>query len=213
MLLLQLERLQRACRVDEIVVATSTEHGDDAIARACETAGVFCHRGSLDDVLARFTAAAKLHDADIVLRLTADCPLTDPLVVDGLVAFLQTGGFDYASNTLKRSWPHGLDVEAMTIDALVTAAAETTDPFDREHVTPVIYHNPDRFKLGAYTDSRDLSEFRLTVDYREDFDVVTRIYDALYDRNPAFTTADVVTYLEANPDIRALNHAHIVPQT
>jgi spore coat polysaccharide biosynthesis protein SpsF len=213
MMLRQLERLRRAEHVDEIVVATSTEADDDAIAELCAQSGVTCFRGSLHDVLDRFVEAATASKADIVLRLTADCPLTDPVVVDGLMNHLQTGGYDYASNTLERSWPHGLDVEAMTIEALVAADQETDAPYDREHVTPFLYNHPDRFALGSYTGTRNHADLRLTVDYPEDLAVITRVYDALYPVNAAFTTEDVVTYLAANPKIRALNSAHVTSQS
>jgi len=211
MILRQLERLRRAERVDEIVVATSTEADDDAIAELCAQSGVTCFRGSLHDVLGRFVEAATASKADIVLRLTADCPLTDPRVVDGLTNHLLTGDYDYASNTLERSWPHGLDVEAITSEALETAGQETDDPYDREHVTPFLYNHPDRFTLSSYTGNSNQADLRLTVDYPEDLDVITRVYDALYPANAAFTTEDVVTYLAANPAIRALNSAHAAP--
>lgn len=211
MLLRQLERLGRARAIDEIVVATSTEPGDDAIAELCAQSEIACFRGSLHDVLGRFVAAAAYSKADIVLRLTADCPLTDPMVVDGLTRHMTDGSFDYASNTLERTWPHGLDVEAMTVDALRTAAQETNDPYDREHVTPFLYKYPDRFSLGSYTDSKDRSDFRLTVDYPEDLDVITHVYDALYPVNAAFTTEDVMNHLNAHPRVRALNGAHVAP--
>jgi spore coat polysaccharide biosynthesis protein SpsF len=213
MMLRQLERLDRASTIDEVVVATSTELDDNAIVELCAQSGITCFRGSLQDVLGRFVGAATESTAGIVLRLTADCPLTDPVVVDGLTNHLRAGGFDYASNTLERTWPHGLDVEAMTFDALVTASQETDNPYDREHVTPFLYNNPDRFRLGSHTGTPNQSAIRLTVDYPEDLELVTRVYDALYPINAAFTTEDVVAYLEANPAIRALNSAHIVPQS
>ncbi|MBT6537431.1 MAG: glycosyltransferase family protein [Rhodospirillaceae bacterium] len=211
MLLRQLERLGRARTVDEIVVATSTEPDDDVIADVCDKSNIACFRGSLHDVLGRYVQAATASEADIVLRLTADCPLTDPVVVDGLIRHMRDGAYDYASNTLERTWPHGLDVEAMTFDALLTAGHEADDPHEREHVTPFLYGHPDRFKLGSYTGAVDQSALRLTVDYSEDLDVVTQIYDALYPINAAFTTEDVVIYLDANPGIRALNSAHVIP--
>lgn len=209
MLLRQVERLARAQGVDEIVVATSTEPDDDLIADTCQRAGIACHRGPLEDVLARFAQAASTHAADVILRLTADCPLTDPVVVDKLIQLMRTGDYDYASNTLDRTWPHGLDVEAMTRDALSAANNEATDPYDREHVTPFLYRRPERFRLGALTGTPDHSAIRLTVDYPEDLRVITHVYDALYPQNDAFTTDDVLAYLEANPDIGELNNLHV----
>lgn len=211
MMMLQLERLSRARRVHEIVVATSAEPEDDAIAELCRRSGINYHRGSLHNVLERFVQAATTSQANIVLRLTADCPLSDPTVVDGLIGHMCKGGFDYASNTIERTWPHGLDVEAITFEALAAADRETDDPFDREHVTPFFHKHPDRFKRGSYTDADNRAALRLTVDYPEDLDVITRIYDALYPDNTSFTTDDIVAYLDANPAIRALNSTHTKP--
>lgn len=210
MLLRQLERLGRAQGIDEIVVATSTESEDSVIAKLCDEADITCFRGSLHDVLGRYVQAAIASKADTVLRLTADCPLTDPEVVDGLISHFASGPYDYVSNTLERTWPHGLDVEAMTFDALESAGESTHDPYDREHVTPFLYRHPDRFRLGSYTGNENWSALRLTVDYPEDLELIRHVYDALYPENAAFTTGDVMRYLDANPNIRAINRAHVV---
>ena len=210
MLLRQLERIGRSAQIDEIVVATSVEPGDDRVAEICRQTGIRCVRGSLHDVLARYVQAADESDAEIILRLTADCPFTDPAVIDGLVQLMTDGDLDYASNTLERTWPHGLDVEAVKISALRTAAGETDDAFDREHVTPFFHKNPDRFRLGSLTGGGHRADYRLTVDFPEDLEVTTQIYEALYPGNATFTTDDVIDFLDTNPDIRALNSAHII---
>lgn len=205
MLALQLERLRRATRLDALVVATSEGSDDDAIADCCTELGIAVHRGALDNVLDRYYQAALRFEATAIVRLTADCPLADPTVIDGLVAFFESGGFDYASNALQRTWPRGLDAEIMTFDTLETAWQEARRKDDLEHVTSFIYRHPDRFRLGAFTGDTDLSHLRLTVDYTEDLRLVESVYGALYDTDPQFSTADVVAFLDANPQVRALN--------
>jgi glutamate-1-semialdehyde 2,1-aminomutase/spore coat polysaccharide biosynthesis protein SpsF len=124
--------------VDDIWVATSTAAGDDAIAAWCRANGTSFHRGSESDVLDRYAGAAKSSDADVVIRLTADCPLLDPAVIGQTVRLRAMTGADYASNIDPPTWPDGLDCEVVTAAALRAAAAEATRPSDREHVTPFI---------------------------------------------------------------------------
>ena len=208
MLLLQLERLKQAKYINEIVVATSKNSDDDKISETCLQAGIACFRGPLHDVLGRFALAAIKHKADVIVRLTADCPLNDPEIVDSLTTFLQSGEYDYASNTIERTWPHGLDAEAMTLETLITAEKRSKSSYEREHVTPFIYLNPDIYSLGSLKGPIDQPDLRLTVDYPEDLKVISHIYNALYGTKPAFSTADILAFLDDNPQIRALNSAH-----
>lgn len=205
MLARQLERLKRAARMDALVVATSDLPEDDAIERLCRDVATPCFRGSLDDVLDRIYGAARHHNATVVVRLTADCPLTDPEVIDDLIAFFEAGDYDYASNTIEPTWPDGLDAEVMRFTALETAWREATAGSDREHVTPFLYNHPTRFNLGSFKNPTDLSGLRWTVDEPEDFELVTKIYQALYRKRPAFGTADILGYLGAHPELSALN--------
>src|SRR5262245_37090128 len=143
----QSERLRRAHRLDKLVVATSTDASDDAIAALCESLPLDCFRGALDDVLDRFYQAAKRYSADTVVRLTGDCPLADPSVIDELILLHESGGYDYTSNTLTRSYPDGLDAEVAQMRCLEAAWHEAALPSEREHVTPFIYRDPERFRL------------------------------------------------------------------
>jgi len=188
-----IERLNRCDSLDRIVVATSKDPSDDALARYCETLGVRVFRGALDDVLGRFAGAAIAHGpAEHVVRLTADCPLADPMVIDACVwRHIETGA-DYTSNTLDRSYPDGLDVEVMTAAALRTMHAEAQDPYEREHVTPFLYRNPDRFRIAQLVQSAPLADRRWTVDTPDDFEFVSRVYYMLYPTNPRFEQADVL---------------------
>ena len=148
MILRQLERIRRADRIDRLVVATSDDTSDDPLATALREAGVEVHRGSLDDVLSRFAGAVRAFGpASHVVRLTADCPLTDWRVIDACIDFHLDGNFDYTANDLERTFPHGLDVEVMTSAALGIAAREASVGEEREHVTPFLYRRPERFQV------------------------------------------------------------------
>lgn len=188
----QLERLRRCETLDRLIVATSDDPSDDRLAAHLNGLGVDLHRGPLNDVLGRFLGAMDAFgiDGDVV-RLTADCPLADPGVIDDGVRLRARLGVDYVSNGRRRTYPHGLDMEVFTAEALRTAGHEATDAYDREHVTPFIYHHPERFSLADLTQDRDESRLRWTVDTPEDYAFVGRVYAALYPINPAFTSDDV----------------------
>lgn len=189
----QIERLRRARRLDRLVVATSLDPSDDPLAVWCEGQGLPLHRGSLTDVLDRFHAAlGRFGPADAVVRMTADCPLADPSLVDRAVEAHLAGGFDYTDVTSpRRTFPHGLDVEVAAAGALEAAWREAADPYEREHVTPFLYRRPERFRLGHVNSPVDRSNLRWTVDYPADLDFVREVYAALYPGKPAFTTEDV----------------------
>ena len=208
MLALQIERLRRAESFDQLVVATSDHSDDDAIEALCRETGVACLRGSLDDVLARFHDCAAAYGPEHVIRLTGDCPLSDPDVVDRVVRFHLDGGYDYTSNVMPPTWPDGLDVEVMRAPALADAHAEATLPSEREHVTPFICNRPERYRIGNLVRDPDLSAHRLTVDEPEDLEKIRRIFERLYPENPAFSFDDVMTLLGGDAALAALN-AHI----
>ena len=195
----QLERLGRSARIGRIVVATSTDASDDPLADYVEGLGHLVFRGSLSDVLDRFGGAlALVPEADTVVRLTADCPLADWTVIDATIDRRREAGADYASNTpAVRTYPHGLDVEVMNRVALERACREAADPYEREHVTPFIYRRPEEFRLAYLSQPVSLAHLRWTVDLPEDLAFVREVYERLYPRNRAFTTADVVA-LERN---------------
>lgn len=201
MLARQIERLKRARSLDDVIVATSERADDDEIARLCERLGVGCFRGSLDDVLDRFHGAAKGRDAAHVVRLTGDCPLASPRVIDALVAHHLATHADYTSTALEPTFPDGLDAEIMTSEALTHAWREARLPSEREHVTPFLYKHPERFRIEKLKHSTDLSELRWTVDEPSDFDFVTRVYEALYPTDPAFEFEDILRLLERHPEL------------
>ncbi len=206
MILRQIERLERAPSLSRIVVATSDQPSDDPLARAMEAAGVEVFRGSLDDVLARFIGVLDAFSpAEIAARLTADCPLADPDVIEATLALREATGADYVANAgERRTFPKGLDVEVFRVAALRAAAAETDDPYDREHVTPFLYRRPERFALAFHHQTVDEGEVRWTVDRPDDLMFVRAVYEALYAANPAFTSDDVRAFVRGRPDLQHL---------
>ncbi|MBX3485341.1 glycosyltransferase family protein [Phenylobacterium sp.] len=203
MVLRQIERLQRCARLGRLVLATSTEPSDDPLAEAVAEAGVAVHRGPLDDVLARFAGALAAHPAEHVVRLTADCPLADPAVVDATVALHLESGADYTSNTPDTfSYPKGQDVEVMTAAALRRVAAEANSREAREHVTWDLYHG-DRGYRAAWLASpkADDGDIRWTVDTPDDYAFAEAVYEALYPGNPAFTSDDIRVFVAGRPDL------------
>lgn len=205
MLARQIERLRRSAHIAPLVVATSTEASDDPLAGLCDRLGVPCHRGSLNDVLDRFYQAAKPLQPAHLIRLTGDCPLADPAVIDACIDYHLAGDYDYTTNALQPTFPDGLDVEVFRFKCLEEAWAEATLTSEREHVTPFIHRRPERYRIGHYRQAEDLSWLRWTVDQPADFEVVERIYNALYPAKPDFGTADILAFLAAHPDIARLN--------
>lgn len=165
----------KAAKVDQVVVATSDLSGDDAIATYCADHQWSCVRGSETDVLSRYAKAVKESAADIVVRVTSDCPLFSPLILDQMLDRFDPSSMDYKSTNLPaRSFPVGLDCEVMRADVLLRAHAKAADAYDREHVTPFIYHNPSDFSLHGHVCDTDLSGIRITLDTTEDY---TRLVD------------------------------------
>ena len=196
----QIERLRRAQGVSRILVATSTREDDDVLAGYCHGIGVEVFRGDLSDVLDRFHGAlVEAGRPEHFLRLTADCPLADPAVIDLCIARHLESGADYTHNTPGATFPKGLDVEVCKADALDQAWFQATAPYDREHVTPYIYHRPARFRIEAVTRAPPL-RFRWTVDTPEDFAFAYDVYAALYPAEPAFATADILAWQAEHPE-------------
>jgi spore coat polysaccharide biosynthesis protein SpsF len=201
-------RVSRAALLDAVVVATTTAPGDDPIEALAAQHGWALVRGSEEDLLDRYLLAARTSMAGRVVRVTSDCPLIDPSLIDAVVAALVDSGADYASNTLPpRTYPRGLDVEAFTMAALERAGREDEDPARREHATPYLYRNPDRFRLVSVPGAVDHSDHRWTLDTPDDYALISRIYDALGSDDFAWT--DVLALLSANPDWKLLN-SHVV---
>ncbi|RUL54192.1 cytidylyltransferase domain-containing protein [Lysinibacillus antri] len=205
----QLERLQSSQLIDEIVIATTIEKQDDIIEAYCNRNGISNYRGPEFDVLARYYEAAVKFHADIIVRITSDCPLIDPLIVDKTIQyFIDHQGDDYVSNTIDRTYPRGLDTEVFSSIALEQAYNEAFLERDREHVTAFFYTNKEKFKIGSVQNDIDYSKNRWTVDTEEDFELIKLLIEHLYKKNPTFTMLDAINVMEQNPDWYNIN-AHV----
>jgi spore coat polysaccharide biosynthesis protein SpsF len=200
------ERTRRAQALDMVVVATTVQPADNAIAHLCVERDWPCYRGSQEDVLDRYYRAALAYQADVVVRITSDCPLIEPAVVDRVVqGFLDSQpDVDYSCNVLpRRTFPRGLDTEVMRFDVLERAWREDTNPSWREHVTPYIRRNPGLFRIHGIMNDVDLSHMRWTVDTPQDLEFVRRIYDHFAD--DPFTWLDVISLLDRHPEWLLIN--------
>ena len=216
MLSLQLERMRRATSIDGIVIATTVNAADDPIVELCIQQGIAYFRGSEQDVLSRYAEAAQAFGIDVVVRVTSDCPLIEPDLMDKAVdIFLQANGeLDYVSNTLQPSFPYGLAVEVFSRQVLDHVHRLAVQHAEREHVTPYIYWRPQQFRLKSLTHSENLSHHRWTVDTSEDFELVSKIYGALYPKNPEFGMKQTLQLFDKHPTWMHINR-HIdqkVPQ-
>jgi len=198
------ERLHRIPAIGEILVATTDSHRDDAIVEQCRSLPVGVFRGQEDDVLDRYHRAAQSVAADVVVRITSDCPLIDPEVSHQAVEKFLAAQPDYVSNCLVRTYPRGLDTEVMSAQALEQAWSLANQAYERAHVTPYIYEHPDKFRLISVTGERDFSHHRWTVDTPEDLRLIRAVYDRLGGRDD-FLWRDVLDLLDCNPELVELN--------
>lgn len=204
------ERVKRARSCDETVIATTTNDSDDIVADWCDTALIACYRGSENDVLARYTEAAKEHAADLVVRITSDCPLIDPHGIDAVTQYRKNHPeTPFVTNSpdegVPRTYPRGMDAEAFSFTHLVEACNEAKDPAEREHVTPFFRRRPERYPIKLIDYPGEVLNARLTVDVDQDFELVRRILETLYPTNPRFTLEDIFHVLKKHPDWAALN--------
>jgi spore coat polysaccharide biosynthesis protein SpsF len=206
----QIERVKRAKTIDEIIIATTTKESDAPIVQLCQQLSIPYYRGSEEDVLSRYYEAATEFGVDVVVRLTSDCPIIDPNVIDKVVEhYLENKDqYDYVSNTLTRTYPRGLDTEVMSYEVLKRAYEEAKELMYREHVTAYIYHHPDQFRLCNVSNEKDESKHRWTVDTEEDFLLIKNILETLYPINPLFTLEDVIQILRDKPKWIEIN-AHV----
>jgi spore coat polysaccharide biosynthesis protein SpsF len=207
------ERVGAARGVDLVVVATSDLAGDEPVRAYCHEAGIACFAGSERDVLDRFYQCALVHRADLIVRITGDCPLADPTLIDAIIRYRAEGVYDHAGIATGAGackldggrYPDGLDAECFRFEALSRAWHEAIAPSDREHVTPFLWRQPALFKLGCLRSPVDYSHLRLTVDNEEDFHLISELCQALRSRNRIFTLPDILAYLAAHPELPEIN--------
>lgn len=202
-----IERLRRATLADQVVIATTINASDEPIVDLCRTLQIGFTRGSEDDVLSRYFDAAVVTGADTIVRVTSDCPLIDPALVDETIRFFheESANFDYVSNSLETTYPLGMGVEVFSFRALQEAYSEGTEKADREHVTPFLYTHPERYLIGGIRFPRDLSKHRWTVDTPEDLALITRIIETLYPLKSDFNLADILELMVVHPDWPLIN--------
>jgi len=204
---MMIERLKRSQTVDEIVVATTTNTKDDAIAEVCRRLKISYYRGSEEDVLKRLVEAGKSVNADIIVETTSDCPVIDWRHIDYLVNLFFSGNYDYVSNIIERSFPRGFDVQVFPLSLLEKVEKDVKDYVYREHPTFYIYTHPEQFKLKNWKAAGKMfwPDLRVTLDTKEDYQVLSEIFDHLYPVNPDFSAEDVVDFLLNHPEIVRIN--------
>lgn len=204
---LMVERVRRSKLINEVVVATTVESPDDVTEKACSEMGVKCYRGSNDDVLERVLKAAQAHKADLIVELTGDCPLIDPVEMDKVIQYYLDNSFDYVSNFRDRLFPRGTETQVFSVKVLEDVARRTQDPADHEHVSLFIYEHPELYKLGGVSAEPfyNRPDLRLTVDTPQDYELVKTVFEKLYPGNPQFTLKDIIQLLDSEPALKALN--------
>ena len=203
-----LDRVRLARQVDRILVATTTDPSDDVLVEKCSELQVDCHRGSMQDVLDRFYQAARGFEPRYVARITADCPVIDPGLIDETILVCENKKVDFAATRLpppfQRTYPIGLDVETVTFNALERAWQEAKLPAEREHVFPYIYDEPDRFRIEILNCEGDHGDQRWTVDTAEDLELIQKIYDHFLPRID-FTWNEILALIESEPELAKIN--------
>ncbi|MCB0359543.1 MAG: glycosyltransferase family protein [Bdellovibrionales bacterium] len=198
-------RLAKCRYLDEVIVATTTEARDDQIVNLCEAEGWLCFRGDENDVLDRYYRCAKEREADVVVRVTSDCPLIEPAVTDRVIATYLSAYpvVDYVNNFERQTFPLGFATEVFSFAALEAAWKEDTKPEWREHVTPYLYRTPGRFRLLGVENAEDYSQIRVTLDTPQDYQLITRLYQHF--GHGDFCWADWMAVIKANPEWLEIN--------
>ena len=208
---LMLTRVRASQQLDDVVIATTTTSADDSIRTLADQIGVRCISGHPNDLLDRHRQAADAMDADVVVKIPSDCPLVDPRVIDEVVGAYRrhSAHYDFVSNLHPATWPDGNDVEVIPRGVLEEAWRHASKQFEREHTSPFIWDRPERFRLGnvLHPDGIDQSlEYRLTLDYEDDYRLIAAVFEAFARPEPSvFSVAEIVAFLDARPDIVALN--------
>lgn len=201
MILRQVERLKFSKQIDHLVVATSTDSSDDELVEVLLSEGIEVRRGPLDDVLERFGAVVDEFNPEVIVRLTADCPLADPEIIDEVISAHLQHKTDYTSNVLTPTFPDGLDVECISPSAFTRLRASTLTSQEREHVTLGLYSNPEQYSLSSITQFPDRSQLRWTVDVQDDLDFVRSVYEHLYVEQKFFGQAEILDLLGREPEL------------
>jgi len=208
------ERVAKSNYAGKIIVVITKEQEDDELLKICKQNNIEIFRGSTNDLLDRHYQCAKIFDADVVLKIPSDCPLIDPEIIDKVILYYinNRDKYDFVSNLHPPSYPDGNDVEVISFKVLENAWINAKKDFEREHTTPYIWENPDKFRIGnvVWETGLDYSmTHRFTIDYKEDYEFIQRVYDELYHTNPGFGLNDILNLLERKPMIRKINQMYV----
>ncbi|MFK7968101.1 MAG: hypothetical protein AB8B68_02935 [Rickettsiaceae bacterium] len=201
-------RISKSKTIDEIVIATTDQPVDDIIVEEADKLKIKSFRGNEQNVLSRYYFTAIENNADIIVRITSDCPLYDWQVLDNMMNSFEENNFDYLCNFLERTYPRGLETEIFTFDSLKRAYLEAKTEREREHVTPYIWQNPALFRIQNYRAKINNSHHRWTLDTKEDLLLISTIYNHLYPKNNYFTTSDILGLFKSQPSLFQIN-SHI----
>ncbi|MCB2288855.1 glycosyltransferase family protein [Clostridium sp. CS001] len=203
-----IDRLKRVKNIDKIVIATTTLEKDNEVVEEAKRLEVTCFRGSEEDVLSRYYYAAKENNADIVVRVTSDCPLIDSEITEKIISYYinNRDKYDYVSNTIERTYPRGLDTEVFSFGTLEKAFNEAVSQRDREHVTPYIWASPKIFRLEQYKNNIDYSDLRWTLDTIEDLELIKTIYNFIYKEDKIyFNMNEILQLYRFHPELNNIN--------
>ena len=198
---LQIERIMRAERINNIVVVIPDTPTNDVLADHLEDIGVNIYRGSTNNVLLRFIEASKQFKSHIIIRITADCPLIMPKLLDEMIEYFNNHEIDYLSNSLKETFPDGLDIEIFKADILNQLIKLKLSSEEEEHVTLGIYRRPELFKVVNFSNKIDMGKLRWTVDYVEDYEFICRVFSNFKGKETDFDMTDVLSFINQNPDL------------
>ncbi|WP_313150299.1 glycosyltransferase family protein [Lysinibacillus capsici] len=204
MLLHQIRRILKSKLIDELIVATSIGKEDDEIVNLCKQNNILYYRGSLDDVLDRFYAVSLQYTPKNIIRLTGDCPLIDPKIIDKVISLHICNENDYTSNVIIPTYPDGMDVEVLTYETLIKIKKSASRPSHKEHVTLYLNENREKFKTENVTYNKDLSEIRLTVDEYEDLELIQKVYNKLQNKGD-YTLEDIIILFKNEPELLNIN--------
>ena len=200
------EQLKFSKIIEKIIVAIPDSIEDDVTYNHLLSKKIQTYRGSLKNVLDRYYQCAKNISSSVIVRVTADCPLIDPEIVDKVITKFIKNKFDYVSNTHPRTFPYGTETEVFSFNALEKAWNETRNDFDREHVTPYFYKNPNKFSIGNVIQEKDQSNYRWTIDYNEDLELVKYIANNIIKK--PILTSDIINLIIKNPNLLKINESH-----
>jgi spore coat polysaccharide biosynthesis protein SpsF len=213
LLLRMYERVAFSKYAGEIVLAITEDETDNQLFKLCQQNNIQVFRGNTLDLLDRHYQAAKKYNAEAVIKIPSDCPLIDPEIIDKVIQYYISSRdkFDFVSNLHPPSYPDGNDVEIMSFAALENAWINAKKDFEREHTTPFIWENPDKFRIGNVLWETGLDNsmtHRFTIDYKEDYEFIKRVYDELYEANNSFGLKDILALLERKPEIKKINEIY-----